>query len=227
MGEFIAAAILELIHSLHQADVALLDQIQELEPAICVFFSDRNHEAQIGLDHLLLRPRTVPFAAADGHVHPAELRDRQPAILRHCADLATHVRRRFRMLGHEQLPPAARQLGNPLHPIRIKLVAAIFFQELVPRNLALLTQTQQLTLERVQPLAQLLKLGDQFLDSVVVQADLLDQADKLLALLFVTFFRTGIDLLAQRHRLQPARLGPCAASCRAPRSPRTSRGLPA
>ena len=39
---------------LHQADVALLDQVQELQPAIGILFGDGNHEAQVGLDELML-----------------------------------------------------------------------------------------------------------------------------------------------------------------------------
>jgi len=42
--------VLELVHGLHQADVALLDQVKELEPAIGVFLGDRDHQAQIGFD---------------------------------------------------------------------------------------------------------------------------------------------------------------------------------
>src|SRR5690606_18372508 len=36
-AELIAAAVLELVHSLHEANVALLDEVQELQPAVGVF----------------------------------------------------------------------------------------------------------------------------------------------------------------------------------------------
>ena len=49
--KFVAAAILEFLHRLHQAHVAFLDQVEKGEAAVGVFFGDRNDEAQVGLDH--------------------------------------------------------------------------------------------------------------------------------------------------------------------------------
>ena len=63
--ELIAAAPLELIHRLHQADVALLNQIQELQAAVGVLLGDGNHEAKIGLDQLLLGLLGLHLAAND------------------------------------------------------------------------------------------------------------------------------------------------------------------
>src|SRR5215472_17809256 len=40
----IPAFVLELIHRLHQTDVSLLNQIQELKPAVRVLFGDTNHQ---------------------------------------------------------------------------------------------------------------------------------------------------------------------------------------
>ena len=63
--EFIAAAVFKLIDGLHQADVAFLDQVQELQAAVGVFFGNRDHEPQVRLDHFLfalLRPRARLFA---------------------------------------------------------------------------------------------------------------------------------------------------------------------
>jgi len=48
-GELVAPAILELVHRLHQADVALLDQIKELQAAVAVFLGDGNqHNSESG-----------------------------------------------------------------------------------------------------------------------------------------------------------------------------------
>jgi len=38
-GELVAAAVLELVHRLHQADVAFLDQIEELQPRLVYFLA--------------------------------------------------------------------------------------------------------------------------------------------------------------------------------------------
>src|ERR1035441_3173460 len=50
--ELVAALILELLHSFHQAHVTFLDQIEECLAAVGVFLGDGDDEAQIGLDHL-------------------------------------------------------------------------------------------------------------------------------------------------------------------------------
>ena len=52
--ELVAAAVLELVDGLHEADVALLDQVQELQTAVGVLLGDRDDEAQVGLHHLFL-----------------------------------------------------------------------------------------------------------------------------------------------------------------------------
>ena len=53
-GEFVAAPIFEFIHRFHQADIAFLNQIEELQAAVGVFFGDGNHQAQVGLNHFSL-----------------------------------------------------------------------------------------------------------------------------------------------------------------------------
>src|SRR3989441_1167107 len=53
-GKLIPAAIFEFVHSLHQTDVALLNQIQELQASVGVFLGDRNHEPEVSLDELAL-----------------------------------------------------------------------------------------------------------------------------------------------------------------------------
>ncbi len=52
--ELVAAAVFELVHRLHQADVAFLDQVEELQAAVGVLLGDGDHQTQVGLDHLLL-----------------------------------------------------------------------------------------------------------------------------------------------------------------------------
>ena len=64
-AELVAALVLELVHRLHQADVALLNQVQELEPPVRVFLGDAHDEAQVRLGELFLRPAVLAAAAAD------------------------------------------------------------------------------------------------------------------------------------------------------------------
>ena len=52
--ELVAAAVVELLDRADQPERALLDQVQERQPAAEVALRDRHDEAQVGLDHLLL-----------------------------------------------------------------------------------------------------------------------------------------------------------------------------
>ena len=52
-GEFIALCIVEFFNSLHQAQIALLDEIEKLHPPAHVALCDRHDETQIGLRHTL------------------------------------------------------------------------------------------------------------------------------------------------------------------------------
>jgi hypothetical protein len=64
-GKFVTPAVLELVYRLHQADVSLLDEIEEMEPAVAVLLSDGNREAQVGFDELVLCPLRIHLALDD------------------------------------------------------------------------------------------------------------------------------------------------------------------
>jgi len=49
--ELVAAPVLELVDRLHQADVAFLDEVEELQAAVGIFFGDRDDEAIVTLDY--------------------------------------------------------------------------------------------------------------------------------------------------------------------------------
>ena len=61
-GELVAAPVVELLDRPDEPERALLDQVQERQPAPEVALGDRDDEAQVGLDHLLLG---VQVAALD------------------------------------------------------------------------------------------------------------------------------------------------------------------
>ena len=67
-GELVTAAVFELLHRLHQSDIAFLNQIQELQPAIVVAFGDAHHQPEIRLDQFLARG----LGLAVGAVHQFE-----------------------------------------------------------------------------------------------------------------------------------------------------------
>src|ERR1017187_2648440 len=63
--ELIPTAVFELVDGLHQADVAFLNQVEELQPAIGVFLCNRNDETQVGFNQLALRLLGVHVALDD------------------------------------------------------------------------------------------------------------------------------------------------------------------
>ena len=75
-GELVAAAIFELVDGLHQADVAFLNQVQELQAAVGVFLGDGNHQAQVGFDQLPLRLLRVHVPLDDFALRALELLER-------------------------------------------------------------------------------------------------------------------------------------------------------
>ena len=204
--EFVAAAVFELIDRLHQADVAFLDEIEELQAAVGVFFCDRNDQAKVGLDHLLLGARRIALAAADGRVDAAELGDRQAGVVRNGRDLCANVGDLHEIFAGERFPAFARQAGDGFEPVRIELVAAVAAEEIVTADLAAFGKTQELAFENIEALGELLELHDQFLDAVVVQPHLLDAGDEFLAQLLVALLRPRVHLFAGRHGVETLRL---------------------
>ena len=72
--KLVAPLVLELLNRLHEAGVALLDEVEEREPAIHVLLDDRNDETEVRLDHL----RTGDLS---GLQHLAELGERRHELL--------------------------------------------------------------------------------------------------------------------------------------------------
>ena len=71
--ELVATAVFELIHRLHQADVAFLDEVKELQTAVGVLLGDGNHQAQVGLNELALGDLGVHIALDDFALGAAQL----------------------------------------------------------------------------------------------------------------------------------------------------------
>src|SRR5205823_3474033 len=89
--EFVAAAVFELVDRLHQPDVAFLDQVEELQAAVGVLLGDRDHEPEVGLDHLLLRLPRLALALLN-RVHAlAEFADLKTSEFGKRMDFAAQV----------------------------------------------------------------------------------------------------------------------------------------
>src|SRR6266496_1976524 len=101
--ELVAPLVLELVHRLHEPDVPLLDEVEELEAAVRILLRDRDHEAQVRLDQLGLGPLRLVLALADGPVGPAQLVDRDLGLLLHAKARLLDGRRRGAELSRELL----------------------------------------------------------------------------------------------------------------------------
>src|SRR5690242_8508442 len=126
--EFVAAAVFEFIDRLHQADIAFLDQIEELQPAVGVFLGDRDDEPEIGLDHLLLGTAGLALAALDRLYDAAEFGDRQFRLASNLRNRGAVARDIVEMLLDELWPAAARQFAGPFHPVARQFVAPAMLQ---------------------------------------------------------------------------------------------------
>src|SRR5215471_8507855 len=90
--ELVAAAVLELLDRLHETDVALLDEVEKLEPAVRVLLGDRDDEAQVRDDQLVLGLVGLLLALAD---HAERLLD----VLVRDAELLLELAERLLVLG--------------------------------------------------------------------------------------------------------------------------------
>src|SRR5579863_1571719 len=53
-GKLVAAPVFKLVSGPHQADIALLDQVQQVQPTVDVLLCHRNDQAKVGLYQILL-----------------------------------------------------------------------------------------------------------------------------------------------------------------------------
>ena len=77
---------------MHEADVALLDQVGQREVAVYVLLRDRNDQAQIGFDHLLLCVAHLTLSSSHGPDSSAELTDRRARVLGKAAQISEDFR---------------------------------------------------------------------------------------------------------------------------------------
>ena len=78
--KFVATAILEFIDRFHQANIAFLDEVKKVKPAIGIFLCDRNHQSQIGLNHLVLCLIGIHLTLNYGALHIAYLGETHSGI---------------------------------------------------------------------------------------------------------------------------------------------------
>src|SRR5256886_8083754 len=153
--ELVAAAVFELVDRLHQADVAFLDQVEELQPAVGVLLGDRDHQPQVGLGHLALGAARLRFAGRHLLVDLLQIADRDADLLLHRLDLAEQLEDR-RLEAAQRLAPRLRRVDVAGQPAPRALGAGEDPDEVLARHLRL--------------------LDADVVDLALVAADLVDQA---------------------------------------------------
>ena len=143
--ELIPAPVFELVHRLHQADVTLLNQVEELQAAIRVLLRNRNHQTQVGFDQLALGVLRVHVALDDLALRALELLEQQ-------------ARFHFKLF---QLSADRARL--------FLIFLALFF---AARPLGPLLQVLDLTVERPHPINRAVYAVNQALAFVVGEAEL-------------------------------------------------------
>ncbi len=79
--ELVTATVFEFIDRLHQADVAFLNQVEELQTAVGVLLRDRNDQAQVSFDQLALGLLGVHVALDHLALGALEFGDRDAGFL--------------------------------------------------------------------------------------------------------------------------------------------------
>jgi hypothetical protein len=101
-----------------------------------------------------------------------------PVSVREILDLGAQVANAGGFGLGEILPSLGRQVGDRLHPVRIKLGAGILRQEVVALDTIAFGQAQQAALVGDQALVDVVELLDQAVDAVLVERQRLDRGDQ-------------------------------------------------
>ena len=198
-GEFVAAAILEFVDRLHQPDIAFLNQIKELQPAVGVFLGDGNDEAQIGLNHLLLRLARLALALLHDVHDAAELGDLEAGLGGEIVNLGADLLDQPALVVHEIGPALLLQAADAAEPVGVELVRLIFVEEVLALDAIALGEAEQAPLIAEQLLVDVVEGLDQGLDAVVVERQRFDLGDDLVLQDLVAL------LLAGGERVVPER----------------------
>ena len=91
-GKLITAAPFELVHGLHQTDVAFLNQIEKLQPAVGVLLGNGNDQTQVGLDQFAFRLAGMMLSSNDRLQRALDFDRRDVVLLFDCLQTLPGVR---------------------------------------------------------------------------------------------------------------------------------------
>src|SRR6218665_1478071 len=126
--KFVAAAVFEFVHGLHQADVALLYQVQELQATVGVLLGNRDHQAQVGFDHFLFGIARGGLAFIHALVDDLELGQRHHHARLQVHQLLLQILDRRDVARNDRRPGLAH--GRLLfHPLQVQQVGREILDE--------------------------------------------------------------------------------------------------
>src|SRR5581483_1604143 len=189
--EFVAAAVLELVDRLHQADVSFLDEVEELQAAVRIFLGDRDDQAEVRLDHLLLRLAGLALALLHHVDDAAELGRLEAGFGGERLDLLPEILDALLVLGDEFLPAAAGEVGDAAEPVRVELGPLVFLEEILAADAVGFGKAEQPAFVADQALVDVVELLDQRIDAVLVERQGLHRRDDLLLQLLVAALLGG------------------------------------
>src|SRR6516162_3904075 len=132
--ELVATSIFELVDCLHQADVAFLNQVEELQATVPVFLCDRDDEAQVRLYHLLLCLERLALAFLHPVHNLAELADLNAGLARQRMDLRAQLLDAVLVAGDKVLPAFGGEFRHAVEPKRVELGAQIVREKILAHD---------------------------------------------------------------------------------------------
>src|SRR5215471_3851323 len=163
--ELEATSIFELVDRFHQADVAFLNEVEELKATVDVFLCDRDDQAQVRLHHLLLGLERFALAFLH-HVHNlSELANLNAGLARQRMDLRAQLLDAVLVAGDKILPAVGGEFRHAVEPERIELRTQIVPEKVLARDAMALGKPHQASLVTDEPLVDVMELLDQRLDA--------------------------------------------------------------
>src|SRR5262245_60021476 len=199
--KLVAAPVLELVDRLHQSNVSLLDQIQELQAAVAVFLDDGDHQAKVGFHQFLLGLTGLALALLHGLDDAAVFGDLEPRFRSQRVNVGANLVDFLALVPDELHPFLVAGRRHAVEPSLVQLVAEILVDEMLARHTETVGQLHQPAFVRDKTLVDRVELLDQTLDAGVVERQALDVADELVAQLVVATLLRAIELLARQLHL--------------------------
>ncbi len=199
-GELVATTVFELIYRFHQANVAFLNQIQELKAAVGVFLGNRNNQTQVGFHHLFLGATRFGFTNRHTAVDVFHLFDSQAGFF---LDLLQFQQAAFNVVGDftQFFRPGFTHRQRSFEPLDASFVAGEHRHEVFLRHFALLNaQLHDQTFLRADTIHHGAHAVDQQIELFRYQTELFEDFGQLVDLVDRGLMAAAMRLNAQTSR---------------------------